>query len=135
MYIVLDEFGRTRFSQHNIAGCKSITSEKAVLMTIWYLANTESFRQIADRFGISLSSAYRCLVRVVNFLVDKRKEYIKWPSQVEAQRIAAELKKNKILITLLVLSMVVTLELISQDTIKIHTLIERVIIAFCYKLW
>jgi hypothetical protein len=47
------------------------------LLTLWYLSNCEGFRQIADRFGVSLSSAHRCLVRVVDYLLSITKEFIK----------------------------------------------------------
>lgn len=47
------------------------------------MANTETFRQISDRFNVSLSSAHRCLVRVVNFIVSLREQYIKWPNDYQ----------------------------------------------------
>ncbi|XP_018574653.1 protein ALP1-like [Anoplophora glabripennis] len=61
-------------------GRENISPEKATYMTLWYLANTETFRQISDRFGVSKSSAHGIIMKVVNFLVNKSQNYIFWPS-------------------------------------------------------
>lgn len=44
---------------------------------------------------MSLSSAHRCLTRVVNFLNHIKGEYIKWPSEIEARRIATQCKRKQ----------------------------------------
>lgn len=51
-----------------------------MLLTIWYLANRNSFREISDRFGVTMSAAHNCLTRVLNFLCSMKDEIIKWPS-------------------------------------------------------
>lgn len=35
-------------------GRKPVTPKKAILLTIWYLANAETFRQVSDRFDQGL---------------------------------------------------------------------------------
>ncbi|KAK4887302.1 hypothetical protein RN001_003573 [Aquatica leii] len=57
-------------------GVKKISSEKSMLLTLWYLSNNETFRQISDRFCVSLSSAHCVLTRVLNFLLTLKSEYI-----------------------------------------------------------
>lgn len=69
-------------------GKDKITSTKALLLTIWYLSNTETFRQVSDRFDVSLSSAHRCLLRVLKFFLSLRIEYIKWPTMNEYREIS-----------------------------------------------
>ncbi|KAB0804564.1 hypothetical protein PPYR_01534 [Photinus pyralis] len=69
-------------------GKMKISSEKAMLMTLWYLGNTESFRQVSDRFDVSLSSAHRVIERVLNCILSLRTEYIKWPTQEETEVIS-----------------------------------------------
>jgi hypothetical protein len=78
------------------SGRTNISTEKAFLLTLWYLSNCEGFRQIADRFGISLSSAHRCLVRVVDYLLSIRKEFIKWavPRESNANESKFEQKRG-----------------------------------------
>ncbi|XP_066603331.1 putative nuclease HARBI1 [Prorops nasuta] len=51
-----------------------------MLLTIWYLSNTETFRQIADRFNLSKSIVHKILDKTLDFLVSLMKEYIKRPS-------------------------------------------------------
>ncbi|KAF2904258.1 hypothetical protein ILUMI_01923 [Ignelater luminosus] len=63
---------------------EKISSEKALLMTIWYLGNTESFRQVSDQFNVSLSSAHQVIQKVLNFVLQLRQEFIKWPTREEA---------------------------------------------------
>ncbi|KAI4461468.1 rna polymerase [Holotrichia oblita] len=63
-----------------------ISVNEAVLLTIWTLANEESFREIADRFGISRGRAHKAFVCVCKILYKKQKEFIIWPSTVEARR-------------------------------------------------
>lgn len=63
-----------------------------MLLALWYLANTESFRQVSDRFGISLSSAHRILSRVINFILSLIKDYIKWTNDEEKKNISSNFK-------------------------------------------
>lgn len=65
-------------------------------MTIWYLANRETFRQIADRFNVADSAAYSTIKNVTEFLVTLSCEYIHWPTEIEAERESQifERKKN-----------------------------------------
>lgn len=87
-------FESSNFCPKNVGGSKPITDETSVLLALWYFANTESFRQVSDRFNVSLSSAHRCLERVVNFLLSKKSDFIKWPSEVEAKRNSNQFKKK-----------------------------------------
>ncbi|XP_018566981.1 putative nuclease HARBI1 [Anoplophora glabripennis] len=50
----------------------------AILLTIWTLANQESFRGIADRFGVSRSQAWRIVLLVVKKLYDNADKFISW---------------------------------------------------------
>jgi hypothetical protein len=50
-------------------GRTNISTEKAFVLTLCYLGSCEGFRQVADRVGVSLNTAYRCLVRVMDYLL------------------------------------------------------------------
>ncbi|KAK5639435.1 hypothetical protein RI129_011927 [Pyrocoelia pectoralis] len=39
------------------------------MIALWYLANIESFRGVADRFGVSSSTAWHCLYRICRKLL------------------------------------------------------------------
>lgn len=65
-----------------------LSSEAKLSLTIWTLANQESYRQIADRFGISRGYAHyifaqscRIIQRIVHTAI------IKWPSPAEIQQL------------------------------------------------
>lgn len=95
MYVVsiLGYFERSTFHPDYCSGRRRVTAEKSFLLTIWYLSNRETFREIADRFNVSLSSAYRCLNRTLNFILSIRNDYIKWPNQDTAAKISAHFKR------------------------------------------
>lgn len=60
-------------------GKKPISAKLSLLLFLWYIANTEPLRTMADRFGISISSVFRVLRRVVAWLMTKLDVVIKWP--------------------------------------------------------
>jgi hypothetical protein len=59
------------------------------------VANTETFRQIADRFNVSLSSAHRRLNSVINFILTLRREFIKWPDYDQMQNISIQFRRKQ----------------------------------------
>lgn len=61
---------------------------------IWYLSNTSTFREIANLFGVSKSSAWRVVTRVSGWLIGIGHEYIKWPSSSDVQTISAKFERN-----------------------------------------
>lgn len=66
-----------------------------VLIFLWYIANQETFRTIAERFNVTESSAYRVINKVVEILFSKQNEFIKWPEFNEYKRISEEFKVKK----------------------------------------
>ncbi|KAF7990580.1 hypothetical protein HCN44_000385 [Aphidius gifuensis] len=64
-----NQFAQTNFLINNEPLPNAIPHEKAFLMTLWYMANTESFRQISDRFDLVKSSAHRVLQNTLDFLI------------------------------------------------------------------
>ncbi|KAK7474793.1 hypothetical protein BaRGS_00033974 [Batillaria attramentaria] len=70
---------------------KTLSHEKKLLATLWLLGNPESYRGVADRFGIHKGTLHHIVHRVCDVLVDRRDETIKWPhSQAELQHLAAD---------------------------------------------
>lgn len=80
--IFLDSYADTVQSARG--GRPMISPENSVYMTIWYLANSESFRQLADRFNVTLSCAYNKIRSVCKHIIEQSPNYIKWPSEDEA---------------------------------------------------
>lgn len=73
----------------------TIPTEKKLLMTLWYLANLESFRQVADRFGVRKSTAHHIISSVINTFNDIKDDYIKWPSIENYNNIANKFESRK----------------------------------------
>ena len=48
-----------------ICGRERIPAWKELLILLWYMSNQNSFREIGDKFGITRSSAYRVVVRMI----------------------------------------------------------------------
>lgn len=81
-----------RAQTRNIScGVKEISAEKRFVLTLWYLANTDTFREISNLFDVSLSSAHRSIVSVTHWLVRHAHKHIKWPRE-EAEQIDIENK-------------------------------------------
>lgn len=64
-------------------------------MTIWYLANQESYRQISDRFNITESAAWKVIRKVVDYLITTSASIIKWPNEDEAAIIEAQFEAKQ----------------------------------------
>lgn len=92
---LINRYKESNFHPKYPSGREKVTEEKAVYLTIWYLANENSFREMADRFNISLSSAHRVLTRVVNFILSLAGEYIRWPNSTEAEETSNYFRKKQ----------------------------------------
>jgi len=59
-------------------GRERIPFHRAVLMTLWYLANENSFRELSDKFCVARGSALKIIRRVLQLLVCFASSCIKW---------------------------------------------------------
>lgn len=58
-----------------------IKFEKALLITIWYLSNKESMREVGLIFNVSKSTAHGCIHKVVTILASLASKFIIWPKE------------------------------------------------------
>lgn len=74
----------------------NVCPAKKISMTLWYLANTEVFRLIANLYGFnSKGRAHYCVMEVLEAMATKLfDQYIKWPTDIEIQEIAAEFEEK-----------------------------------------
>lgn len=62
----------------------NISSKKHILIFAWFAGHqTCSFRDVADRFDVCLSSLYDVITRVMTFLSSMATEFIKFPTDEE----------------------------------------------------
>lgn len=67
-----------------------LSAQKHTFVFLWFAGHqTSSFRDVADRFDISISCLHRVLIRVIYFLSNLAPEVIKWPSREERVEIQA----------------------------------------------
>ncbi|XP_008189991.1 putative nuclease HARBI1 [Acyrthosiphon pisum] len=60
-----------------------ISMEKQVLVTLWYMANSETHRQIASRFNVSNSTSYKIVQNNLKYITSISDTVIKWPCNNE----------------------------------------------------
>ncbi|XP_036340226.1 putative nuclease HARBI1 [Rhagoletis pomonella] len=65
-------------------GRESVPSRKKVLMFIWYISNTITFRQLGNLFGVSQSTGWSVVNNVSTWMVSIGHEYMKWPQGTAA---------------------------------------------------
>uniref|UniRef100_A0ABM0GNC9 Putative nuclease HARBI1 n=1 Tax=Saccoglossus kowalevskii TaxID=10224 RepID=A0ABM0GNC9_SACKO len=73
---------------------RSLSIEKKMLSTLWVLGNQESYRGVADRFGIGKSSLHYVVMTVCQALVAKQSDYICWPKGIEVQQICESFRQK-----------------------------------------
>ena len=65
-------------------GRPAITRQKMVLMSLWVLANEESYRGVAVRFGLERGNCHRLFAHFCDQMVKRTAHYIKWPMGTSA---------------------------------------------------
>lgn len=83
--IVLSEkYASSAEPRTNCGGRESVPPKKKVFIYIWYVSNTVTFRQLANLFGVSSSTAWAVVKSVSGWLITIGHEYIKWPQGTAA---------------------------------------------------
>ncbi|XP_060560834.1 putative nuclease HARBI1 [Ruditapes philippinarum] len=59
---------------------RTVTVDKKLLATLWILANPESYRSVADRFGMSKGSLHLIVISTCHSISELMEEYICFPS-------------------------------------------------------
>lgn len=60
-----------------------VSIEKGLLITLWYLGNQVSMRDIGDRFDVSKSTVHKCVHSICYILTSLTHKFIVWPSTYE----------------------------------------------------
>lgn len=76
-------------------GRSRIGAKKELYIFLWYLANTNTFREISNLFGISKSAAWYTIRRVSEWLITIGHNYIKWPSIEQMENVALKFEALK----------------------------------------
>jgi len=52
-------------------------------MTLWWIGNQETFRQVADRFGTTRGNAHYIIMKTCEIIAERINDYVVWPSRDE----------------------------------------------------
>ncbi|XP_067626880.1 uncharacterized protein [Eurosta solidaginis] len=84
--MLIDRYNTSSFyTNKEHGGLPKVGASKEIYILLSYMANTNTFREIANLFNMSKSSAWRILRRVVEWLLSIGHEYIQWPSASKVQ--------------------------------------------------
>ncbi|XP_025153259.1 putative nuclease HARBI1 isoform X5 [Harpegnathos saltator] len=77
-------------------GFEVVSAEKHILTFLWFAGHqSASFRDVADKFNLSLSALESVLQRVTQFLYNLRNEFIRYPTEAEKQKTQRYYVENK----------------------------------------
>jgi len=93
--ILIDELEASTFIPLHTFGRKPISAKLSFLLFLWYIANTEPLRTMSDRFGISISSVFRILRRIIAWLLTKADVVINWPQEHEVRIICEQFSRKR----------------------------------------
>lgn len=78
------------------AGYEPISPEKHIISFLWYVGHESSgYRDVADRFGITISVLYNVISRVTNFLISLAPNVIRFPTMQEREAIKEHFLQQK----------------------------------------
>ncbi|XP_043283392.1 uncharacterized protein [Venturia canescens] len=98
VYPLVDRFEKSPIyaSLRGPGGYERITPEKNILCYLWFVGHeTASYRDEADRFGITLSTLHKIISRVSQFLVSIASNIIRFPTSEEKEIIKQYYKEKK----------------------------------------
>ena len=88
-------FKSSLYYTYQAGGNGKIDELQHVLIFLWFAGHqTASFRDVADRFDITISTLHTILKRMVYFLSNLSSEIIKWPSAAEKIVIEGHFRDN-----------------------------------------
>ncbi|XP_071111938.1 putative nuclease HARBI1 [Haliotis cracherodii] len=71
----------------SMSRCVSQSLEGKVLSSLWFLSNRESYREVADKFGIDRGHQHRIVMEFCKSVSNLSARYLAWPSEAQAERI------------------------------------------------
>lgn len=79
-----DRYEASQYYNYQKGDSEKIGPLKTILAFLWFASNeAATFRDVSDRFGITISSLHKIVKRVTHFLSNMSVEVIKWPTNEE----------------------------------------------------
>ncbi|XP_046611834.1 protein ANTAGONIST OF LIKE HETEROCHROMATIN PROTEIN 1-like isoform X4 [Neodiprion virginianus] len=64
----------------HVPGCPTISSYHQLMIAIWKMATTDSYRSVCDRFNVGRATAVRAVRRVCHALFRRASRFMQWPT-------------------------------------------------------
>ncbi|CAH2084225.1 unnamed protein product [Euphydryas editha] len=75
----LHELVREDLARH-VPGCPTISSHHQLMIALWKMATSDSYRSVCDRFNVGRATAVRAVRRVCHALFKRASRFIQWPT-------------------------------------------------------
>lgn len=95
-FLFIDLYTQYNETDTDHVGRRPTANNKSIYLHLWYIANTVTFRQVANLFGVCKSTAWHTVVRVSSWLVEIAHLYLKWPKYAtETQQMAHKFETKR----------------------------------------
>lgn len=85
---IAEQFSTSNYYTHHAGEFGKINAFKYTLIYLWFVGHeAASFRDVADRFCIALSTLFKIIRKMTYFLSNQSQQVIKWPTETEAEEI------------------------------------------------
>ncbi|KAJ8909232.1 hypothetical protein NQ315_002068 [Exocentrus adspersus] len=92
---ISERFAHSEYFHYQSGGNSKISGYDQCLIFLWFIGHqTASFKDVADRFDISISSLHRIINRFAYFLSNLSPLIIKWPNEDEKREIENEFRQK-----------------------------------------
>ncbi|XP_055843657.1 putative nuclease HARBI1 [Episyrphus balteatus] len=65
-----------------------VSIETSLYVTLWGLCNQNCYRELSDRFDLSLKAVHGIIIKTCYLLLKLTKKYIRWPTSIESAHIS-----------------------------------------------
>lgn len=90
-----EKFENSQYFTYHAGGNGKLSASKIMHIYLWYVGHeTASFRDVSDRFDITVSTLFTIIRRVTNFISNLANDVIKWPNEVEKYEIEMHFRRN-----------------------------------------
>ncbi|KAF2892673.1 hypothetical protein ILUMI_13500 [Ignelater luminosus] len=89
------QFENSEYYKHHSGQYGKLNAFQHILIFLWFVGHqTASFRDVADRFSITISSLFRVIRRVTRFVSNLLPQIIVWPSLLEKNEIEQHFRQT-----------------------------------------
>lgn len=90
-----EQFANSKYYKRHFGHYGKLTVLQQTYVYLWFVGHqTASFRDVADRFNITISSLFRIIRRMTYFISELSQQIITWPTPEEKYEIEKHFREN-----------------------------------------